>query len=331
MAESKLLPAYLIVGPDEVKRDTAVGRLRKRVEDSGMADFNIDERDLAHGGDAESILSSLNTYPMGADFRLVVLWNCDRPAEDVRQMLVDYLADPAPTTVLLVIARSLAKNTKLYKALAAVGGKGRSSSVIDCSAKKRRDVPALVQGLCRRHGKSIDLDAAEELVSRAGEGTRMLDNELRKLSQMVEGDVITRADVERNVARTAEVKPWDLLNALSARDVGRSLEQYRLQPPKSEVRLMALICGRLRELMSAKALASRGRPGDLAAVLHMQGWQVRNHARWASRFSEEELEDALRAAVDVELALKGSRDSASAFTAWLVRICGASPHGGGKC
>ena len=41
MPEATLLPGYLIVGPDEVKRDTAVARLRKRLEASGMADFNF--------------------------------------------------------------------------------------------------------------------------------------------------------------------------------------------------------------------------------------------------------------------------------------------------
>ena len=46
----------------------------------------------------------------------------------------------------------------------------------------------------------------------------MLDNELKKLAAMVGSERIERTDVERLVVRTAEVKPWDFLDALSARD-----------------------------------------------------------------------------------------------------------------
>lgn len=318
MAEQALLPAYLAVGTDEVKRDTAVSRLKDRLARTGMADFNLDERDMTREQDLDAILSSLNTYPMGADFRLVILEGCDRLAESVREALVTYLANPAETTCLLMTAGSLAKSTRLYKAVAKLG----KQAIIDCGAKKGRDLPVLVQGMARHHGKAMGLDAAEELIARAGDNTRMLDNELKKLAEMVEAPEIRRADVERYVVRTAEVKPWDFLNAVSARDVARALELYRLQPPKSEMRLYALLCTRLRELICAKALDERGQGRELAATLGLQAWQVRNHLTWARKFSRAELEDALRSAVEVESALKGSRDSEVAFTQWVVKLAG---------
>ncbi len=319
MAEQVLLPAYLAVGTDEVKRDTAVSRLKDRLARTGMADFNLDERDMTREQDLDAILSSLNTYPMGADFRLVILEGCDRLAESVREALVTYLANPAETTCLLMTAGSLAKSTRLYKAVAKLG----KQAIIDCGAKKGRDLPVLVQGMARHHGKTMGLDAAEELIARSGDNTRMLDNELKKLAEMVEAPEIRRADVERYVVRTAEVKPWDFLNAVSARDVARALELYRLQPPKSEMRLYALLCTRLRELICAKALDERGQGRELAATLGLQAWQVRNHLTWARKFSRAELEDALRSAVEVESALKGSRDSEVAFTQWVVKLAGS--------
>ena len=38
-----------------------------------MADFNLDVRDMTKDPDIDDITGSLNTYPMGADFRLVIL------------------------------------------------------------------------------------------------------------------------------------------------------------------------------------------------------------------------------------------------------------------
>ena len=316
MAENALLPAYLIVGVDEFKRTSAVSRMRARLEKTGMAAFNLDERDMTKDPQVDDIIASLNTFPMGADFRLVILENCDKLPKAVSEPLVDYLANPSPTTVCLLVATSLAKNTRLYKAVAKVGAK----AVVDCTPKKAWELPKQVVAMARAHGKTMGLPAAEALVSRAGENTRMLDNELKKLAAMLPAPEITLADVEAHVMRTAEVKPWDFLNAVSARDMTRSLELLALQPDRSEVRLWSLLVTRIRELIVAKALDARGAGRELAATLGVQSWQVKNHLSWARKYRMDELVDALSGAVEVELALKGSRDGALALRLWVIDL-----------
>lgn len=316
MASAKLLPAYLLVGPDEVKRDAAIDRLVSRLEASGMATFNLDDRDMTKPQEPDEIIASLCTFPMGLDFRLVILRSCDHLVKAMSDALVSYLAAPSPDTVCLIVADALARNTRLYKAVAKIDAK----AVIDCSAKKRWELPAYVQGMASRHGVSISSAAAEELVARAGESTRMLDTQLKKLAAITGSSSIELADVERYVVRTAEIKPWDFLDAVSARDVARALELYRLLPPKSEVRLLSLLLTRVRELIVAKALDERGQARELASTLGVKDWQVKNHVRWSRLFSMDELVDALRSAVETECALKGSRDSEIAFTTWFVSI-----------
>lgn len=316
MASAKLLPTYLLVGPDEVKRDAAIDRLVSRLEASGMATFNLDDRDMTKPQEPDEIIASLCTFPMGSDFRLVILRSCDHLVKAMSDALVSYLAAPSPDTVCLIVADALARNTRLYKAVAKIDAK----AVIDCSAKKRWELPAYVQGMASRHGVSISSAAAEELVARAGESTRMLDTQLKKLAAMTGSSSIELADVERYVVRTAEIKPWDFLDAVSARDVARALELYRLLPPKSEVRLLSLLLTRVRELIVAKALDERGQARELASTLGVKDWQVKNHVRWSRLFSMDELVDALRSAVETECALKGSRDSEIAFTTWFVSI-----------
>lgn len=316
MASAKLLPAYLLVGPDEVKRDAAIDRLVSRLEASGMATFNLDDRDMTKPQEPDEIIASLCTFPMGSDFRLVILRSCDHLVKAMSEALVSYLAAPSPDTVCLIVADALARNTRLYKAVAKIDVK----AVIDCSAKKRWELPAYVQGMASRHGVSISSAAAEELVARAGESTRMLDTQLKKLAAMTGSSSIELADVERYVVRTAEIKPWDFLDAVSARDVARAFELYRLLPPKSEVRLLSLLLTRVRELIVAKALDERGQARELASTLGVKDWQVKNHVRWSRLFSMDELVDALRSAVETECALKGSRDSEIAFTTWFVSI-----------
>lgn len=316
MAGQGLLPGYLIVGSDELKSSRAVERMCARLEKSGMVEFNLDERDMTKDPQVDDIVASLNTFPMGAEFRLVILTNCDKLPKAMSEPLVEYFANPSPTTVCLVVATTLAKNTRLYKAIKKLGDK----AIIDCAPKKTWELPPQVVKMAAAHGKAMGLPAAEALVARSGENTRMLDNELKKLASMVTGSEITLADIERHVMRTAEVKPWEFLNAVAARDLVRSLELLKLQPAKSEVRLWSLLVTRLRELIIAKSLDTRGQGSQLATTLGVQGWQVKNHLSWARRWRMDELLEALSQAIEVELALKGSRDSELALRMWVISM-----------
>ncbi|MFR7670057.1 MAG: hypothetical protein ACLU0O_04390 [Collinsella sp.] len=53
----------------------------------------------------------------------MILDGCSKLAKAVSEPLVGYLASPSPTTVCLIIADSLAKNTRLYKAIAKIDKK----------------------------------------------------------------------------------------------------------------------------------------------------------------------------------------------------------------
>ena len=156
-----LLSAYLVVGSDELKRETAVRRLRSRVP-ADLADFNLDEFDAKSVEDPEALVSSLQTLPFGADFRLVIVHGAETLAKPVSEALVSYLADPNPQSVLCLEAEKLAKNTRLYKAVAKVGPK----SVVDCSPLKRWELPPYVVRLASRRGLAMGTDAAEELAGK---------------------------------------------------------------------------------------------------------------------------------------------------------------------
>ena len=224
-----LLSAYLVVGSDELKRETAVRRLRSRVP-ADLADFNLDEFDAKSVEDPEALVSSLQTLPFGADFRLVIVHGAETLAKPVSEALVSYLADPNPQSVLCLEAEKLAKNTRLYKAVAKVGPK----SVVDCSPLKRWELPPYVVRLASRRGLAMGTDAAEELVNRCGESTVMLDNQIATLAELVgQTGQITLADVEANVAQTAEVSPWAFADAVCERDAAKAMALLRLMkaPP----------------------------------------------------------------------------------------------------
>lgn len=315
-----LLPAYLIVGADELKRDAAVRRLRSRVP-ADMADFNLDELDGASLEEPGQLISSAQTMPFCADFRLVIVNGAGELAKPVSEAVVSYLADPNPQCVLCLVAEKLAKNTRLYKAVAKVG----PHSVIDCAPLKRWELPPYVVKLAQKRGLSMDNAAAQELVERVGESTVALDNQIATLAQLV-GDAgrITLADVEANVAQIAEVSPWAFVDAVCERNAPRAMEMLNLMKAPSLVFLHSVLVGRLRELICAKSLDARGAASGLARELGRQSWQVKNHVRWSRAFGEEELVELLGQAAVCERALKGSQDSEAAFARFVLAM--ASPN-----
>src|SRR3712207_4918466 len=136
---SELLPAYLIVGEDELKRDRVLERLRTRVEKSGDLDFNFDVfESSAEGAD---VVSACNTVPFASAVRLVLVRGVDGMKKQSVTDICDYLKSPSETTVLALVAAKLAKNTLLYKSVAKLG----KSAVIDCAPIKSRELPSLVR------------------------------------------------------------------------------------------------------------------------------------------------------------------------------------------
>ena len=319
MAEKPaLLPAYLIVGPDELKRSQALARLRARV-DGPFSAFNLEE--IAASGDLDevSVLASLNTLPMGGDRRVVVIEPAEKLPKAVSEAIVGYLENPNEGCTLALVATTLAKSTRLYKAVAKVGAR----SVIECAARKGRDLPPYVQKLASAHGVTIDFDAARELIARVGESTTMLDTQVSTLAALLGGSgAITRAFVEEHVSRVAEVKPWEFLDRLSERDAHRSLALYRLLDGSS-LGLLSLVTGRLRELVCARSLSTRGASALLAEELGKRDWQVKNHLRWARGFSDGELEALLGACATAERALKSGADERTVMVGLISRVCGA--------
>lgn len=317
---NELLAAYLVVGSDELRAKRVVARLKRRLE-PGFEAFNLDERVATSEMEPQELLGSLNTLPFGAGFRLVLISGAEHLPKEVSEAIIGYLADPNPTCVLCLVAEKLPKTARLYKAVAKVGEK----SIIECAPAKRWDLPKSIAHMAQERGMRIEGRAAEELVSRVGESSTMLDRQIGTLSELCRAaGVITLQDVERYVTRTAEVKPWDFLDAVSARDARRSLELYQLMQNPSEIALVAMLVGRLRELVCTQSLSQRGQARDVASALGKQAWQIKNHARWAARFGRGELSRALAACARADKALKTGADPKIEFTRLVLAVCGAA-------
>ena len=72
-----LLPAYLVTGADELKRETVVRRLRERVGREGDLSFNF-EAFSGERATGEDIVAACNTMPFASTLRLVQVDDVDK-------------------------------------------------------------------------------------------------------------------------------------------------------------------------------------------------------------------------------------------------------------
>ncbi len=321
MATSKkqaaLLPVYLIVGEDELKRETVIKRLRDRLGKMGDLSFNSETfSGLTCTGD--QVVAAANTLPFASEVRLVEVHDVDKMKKADTELLVSYLEKPCQTTVLALLGTKLAKNTRLYKAVAAVG----KTAIIDCAPFARRDLSGAVRSMAVGHGIAITQGAAAALIDLVGTNTVALDGELKKLALSHRGtDPVNENEVLAMVSRTAEAKPWDFVDAFSRRNPERCIYLMNRLGGTSPFALLSMCTTRIRELITVKALTRRGDQGRIASVLKMPDWRLKNHRSFAQLFSMEELIEALRTARDAEQAMKSGSDQSEAFIAWMLGVC----------
>jgi len=158
---SELKQVYLIYGAEDLLLEQALSRLKRMVGEVADLDFNMDAFD-GESVNADDVVAACNTLPFVSERRLVIVKNVDKMARDGQEVLAQYAADPAPTTVLVLVAVKLAKNSRLFKTIDKMGGAS------EYAAPRKSDYPREVQRLVSDRGRTVTREGAETLVQAVG-------------------------------------------------------------------------------------------------------------------------------------------------------------------
>lgn len=325
MAQQKkeLLPVYLLLGDDEEKKSALKNRMKERVGQLGDLAMNMDMFDCKQDASCgERIVSSCLTMPFVSEKRLIFATNVDKLDKASIEAIVDYLEEPCPTSVLMIDAEKLAKNTRFFKAIQKIDTK----AVIDCAAPKAWEMARFVISQAKAKGLVIRDDAAQVLVDKIGTDTVALTTEINKIiNSHTTSDPVTAEEINSLVQWRSEIKPWVLVDALCARNAKKVFEFLPKVTGTTPLGLLAMSVNRLRELLAAKsAVASGGNvDGKLCEELGFtsaQSWRVKNHAAWARQYSERELVSAIKDALQTEIKMKSGTDQQFALSMWLLAV-----------
>jgi DNA polymerase-3 subunit delta len=294
-----LKPAYLLTGSDRPKIDRALHRLRDRFGDDAI------ERLSASGATGEDAVAACNAMGLFASTgRLVLVDEVERWKAPDAKAIAEYVAAPAPETVLALVGDGLRKDSPLVKALAKKG------DVLIYEVAKS-GLPKWVGEQFARHGVKATSEACRALVELVGDNLQELATEVEKLSVWAGHDEVGPDEVELLVAARADVPPFVLTDAWGRRDVGAVLAACESILERSSRSgeahaLVGRLAAHVRRVRSCQELDLAGiRPREAAAGLKMHPFAAEKAFAQSRNFSADELSDALVRLADLDLALKG--------------------------
>lgn len=321
-------PVYYLYGAEDVLKEDAIREIVDRILEPSTRDFNLDEPDPA-GVDAERLDALLNTPPMLADRRLVVLRGVAqlRKKTRTRNALVRYLASPNPTSVLVLVDYAPTETGSGAKDKPADDLTGRATSV-DCARLPPERAARWVGQRAGRLDLTLEPAAVTHLVDALASDLGLIAQELEKLAAAVAGRPVTRADVEALIGvRHGETLHALVTAALERRgaEAARLVEPVLSQPGMSGVRMVMALGTALVGTALARAELDHGTSsGRLSGVVFrhilaarppgLPAWKdaAAQWASWAQRWSLAELRAALRRALAADRALKSTRLSREA-------------------
>ncbi|MFQ5489550.1 MAG: DNA polymerase III subunit delta [Phycisphaerae bacterium] len=255
-APPELSPVYAVFGDDAFLMRQAVDSVVARAFGEGTAAMGPTRID---GDTAElaDVLDELQTLSLLGDMRMVIVEGGDDFITRYRKQLETYCAKPAGDACLILLCRSMPKNTRLYKAIA------KGGRVVECKSPKGQQVVTWMMKRCKdAHGKTLERPAALRLRELVGNGLEGLDNELAKLSMYVgQRPAISAEDVDALVGRHREEVIFRVTDAMSAGDMTgalRAWEQVLATDRAAPMRAIAALASAIRRLLQAKQAIDAG-------------------------------------------------------------------------
>lgn len=298
-------PIYLISGDEPLLTAEAADRVRARARSEGyterltlVADRYFDWSELRVAAGAMSLF---------AERRLIELTIPNaKPGKDGASALCDYAASPPEDNLLLVLTPRLDKKSLQAAWVKSLGATGR---VVQVHAPDRSHLPGWVAKRMKVFGL-LPAEGVAELIADRVEGNLLAaDQEIRKLSLLLEPGPVAAEDVARAVADSARYDIFDLSDAVSRGDLARCLRVLAgLQGEGAEPALVLWALAReLRALSSASWALEQGQREDQA--FRSAGiWPRRQPGARAAirRHGQQGLLRLLRQAAGVDRVIKGS-------------------------
>lgn len=304
------LPVYLVKSGDDQLVEAAFLKLVDELV--GADDRSLAVEDLSNATterddiDIGAVIDACRTSPFLTARRIVVFRDAWRLGAEQADAIVDYLADPSPTSTLVLEGTSKANSRLPDRVTKAVKAVGHVVDVAVGTGKARR---SWVEEQVKQAPIKLDKAAIELLESHLGEDTGRLPGLLHTLTGAFgEGTRIGRDDVAPFLGGAGGVAPWDLTDAIDARDTANALgflHRMMRGGGRHPLEIMATLHRHYQQMLR---LDGSGAIDEQAAsqVLGIKGYPAKKALTQSRLLGSANILRAIELLADADLALRGA-------------------------
>jgi DNA polymerase III subunit delta len=304
LQEGKVDPLYLTIGTEGylcAEAECAIAEAA--LSGTLLREFNEANFSLLTMN-ARQAVAAAEQLPMMSGRRVVTISDFAKLREADEEVLVRYLERPAPSSVVIFVARDLDKRKKLTKALF------DNCTVIEFPPLADGEAKAWAREHLKKLKVASDDRALSEIISLVGTDIQTLSSELEKLATAAaETKRITVDLVDDLIGRSRELSNFDLTDHLIARNRKRALEiLYRLLDDGSEpVMLIGLMASNYHRLALAKDLLTRKGKDAVFQQIRMPWKKQGEFISTLQRSSEADISRGIQRIAAADLAIKTSQ------------------------
>ena len=304
LAAKNYAPVYVLHGEEGYFIDALVAEFEKILPDSEK-DFN---QYVLYAPEVEPgmVADLCRRMPMMAERQVVILKECQSARADKLEKLKTYVADPNPTTILVICSRGA-----VLKGKELMGALKKGKAVIFESPKiKEYNIAPYISDYIRKKGLSADQKSVEMLRDFIGVDLSRLYKEIDKLAELLPPRAsITPEVIERNIGISREYNTFELTDALCARDAAKvfRIVMYMRNNPKNYPLVMVIgtVFNLFSDLLVAYYAADRSDAGIMAALGLKNNFALKRIKQGMQAYNPYQLVEIIGAIRDFDVKSKG--------------------------
>jgi DNA polymerase-3 subunit delta len=303
----KFAPVYFLQGEETFYIDLIANYIEEHALSPADKSFN---QVVIYGKDAAmaAILTHARRFPMMAEKQVVIVKEAqdiqDLSKETGSKLLLDYLKNPAPTTILVFCHKhkSLDKRKELGKKI------DQYSTALNCKKIYDNQLPEFVEEYAREKKISIDERAIVALCEYVGNDLHRLANEIDKLLIAAQGNAITVDHVMNGVGVSKEYNIFELQKAIIRKDAllaNKIVNYFEANTRKNPaIPVVAFLYSFFSKLLAATQVPDKTDKG-LVSALKISPYAARDYLSALRQYPTEKIIYTISSLRDADLKLKG--------------------------
>lgn len=321
-------PVYFFTGPEQ----SIANMTEKRLIEAAVSPATV-MLNLMRFSDKETTMAEIialcEQFPMMSPFRMVIVnpetTILSRKDEAEINKLLNYLKNPAPSTILLIKDPQPDNRKKIVKAL------NKSAALVEFKKLDRSDLETWILARLKKANKKASRNTIDTFINRSryleneGQNIEAIDHEVNKLIDFCGlRSEITPDDVEITLPPSIDENIYHMIDHFMSGHVAKALQMLRhfYLNGQDPIGVFALIVSQLRTILQIQILSRQGKyPQEIGTTIHRPLFVVKKLMQTSKKFPGYTLFDLMDEAAKVDWQIKtGAIEAAPAVELFLLKM-----------